>query len=323
MTNFGQGGCDRAGGGRASGSREAPLTAARLLVAAFIFSAADPSAPLVAKSTEIKDRSPTVRFADCRGCPQMALVPAGVVELGSDESRKADARASGHKEVHVAAFAAGAHEVTFDEWDFCVRSGGCSGYRPDDHGWGRKNRPVVGVSWADAQAYVAWLTAATGRRYRLLTEAEWEYAAKAGARTPYWWGQAASHDYANYGSDNCCSGLAAGRDRWVNTAPVGSFPANSFGLHDINGNVAEWVEDCSTKSYDRTPDDGTAFIWPNCSERVHRGGGWLNMPSHIRSDIRPGDVETSRTPNLGFRVAASLERIGPHGSIDVIGPKSR
>ena len=264
-----------------------------------------------------------IAFLDCRGCPPMVLVPAGVVELGSAESSQADARASGHREVRIAAFAASVREITFDEWGLCVRSGGCKGYRPDDHGWGRGNRPVVDVSWADAQTYVDWLTAATGRKYRLLTEAEWEYAARAGTKTAYWWGDIASHDFANYGADKCCSGLAAGRDKWVNTAPVGSFPANPFGLHDMNGNVVEWVEDCSTGSYDRTPSDGTPFVSAGCLERVHRGGGWLNMPAHIRSDIRPGDVETSRTPNLGFRVAASLQSIGPHGSIEVIGSGGR
>jgi formylglycine-generating enzyme required for sulfatase activity len=143
-------------------------------------------------------------------------------------------------------FAVGKYEVTFAEWDACVAAGGCS-HRPGDNRWGRGSRPVINVSWDDITLeYLPWLSRKTGKTYRLLTEAEWEYAARGAtsASAPskaYWWGDRASHEYANYGKDQCCDGLKQGRDQWVNTAPVGQFPANPFGLHDMHGNVWEWV----------------------------------------------------------------------------------
>jgi formylglycine-generating enzyme required for sulfatase activity len=162
--------------------------------------------------------------------------------------------------------------------------------------------PVTDVSWFHAQAYAAWLSQKTGAKYRLLTEAEWEYAARAGARTTYAWGDKASHTQANYGLDECCGGLATGPDKWELSAPVGSFSANRFGLHDLSGNVWEWVEDCWEEAAPR-PIDGSAHEAPNCQIRIMRGGSWASLPVKIRPGHRepnhPGDVGEF----LGFRVA--------------------
>ena len=134
-------------------------------------------------------------------------------------------------------FAVGVCPVMFDEWDACASAGGCGGYRPDDRGWGRGRRPVIDVSWRDAQSYVAWLSRETGEAYRLLSESEWEYAARAETATRYWWGDDIGRNRANC---NVCG------SRWddESTAPAGSFAANVFGLHDVHGNVFEWVQDC-------------------------------------------------------------------------------
>ncbi len=205
-------------------------------------------------------------------------------------------------------FAVGRFEVTWSEWDACVRADGCDSGGPErmggDNGWGRDRRPVINVSWDDAKAYVRWLSEETGQPYRLLTESEWEYAARGGTTTAYWWGDQPSHAYANYGEDPCCEGLASGRDRWVNTAPVGSFPPNPFGLYDMHGNVREWVEDCYRSSYSGARADGSAE-WANgrCF-RVLRNASWGDSQSQLRSAER--DRGRMRPAESGFRVARTL-----------------
>jgi formylglycine-generating enzyme required for sulfatase activity len=163
----------------------------------------------------------------------------------------------------------------------------------------------VGVSWNDAQAYVKWLSQQTGKHYRLPTEAEWEYAARAGTDTAYPWGNKASHDFANYGKDQCCDGLASGKDKWVYTSPVGSFPANPFGLYDMNGNVFQWVEDCYADSYKDAPVDGTArpVVCDANASRVLRGGSWTNFPGILRSAYRNYYTPDYRLYDVGFRAA--------------------
>ncbi|MEM8920512.1 MAG: formylglycine-generating enzyme family protein, partial [Pseudomonadota bacterium] len=175
-----------------------------------------------------------------------------------------------------------------------------------DEGWGRGSRPVINVDWNDAQAYVRWLSRKTGKTYRLLSEAEWEYSARAGTTTAYWWGDRASHDYANYGKDQCCSGLASGRDEWVNTAPVGRFPANAFGLYDMHGNVWEWTQDCWNGSYSGAPTNGSAWISGDCSRRVLRGGSWYLYPRLLRSASRFRSTTSVPSYVVGFRVARTL-----------------
>ncbi|MCY4612209.1 MAG: SUMF1/EgtB/PvdO family nonheme iron enzyme [Nitrospira sp.] len=268
---------------------------------------------------------------ECADCPEMIVVPAGRFRMGDQASNDPHDRLV--RDVTIAyPLAVGKYEVTFAEWDACVASGGCT-HQPDDIGWGRGSRPVINVSWFDAQEYVRWLSRETGQPYRLLSEAEWEYVARGGTETTYWWGNDSwfgldedPRNYANYGKDECCDGLAAGKDRWVNTSPVGSFEANAFGLFDTAGNVWEWVEDLNG-NYEDAPSDGSArryalacegkktcgnmraaslmvgsTSWfdplrgllgllfrdqmPFCSPYVVRGGSWSNPPASMRSSGR-------------------------------------
>jgi formylglycine-generating enzyme required for sulfatase activity len=243
--------------------------------------------------------APLRTLRDCSDCPEMVAVPAGTFMMGSIDGR------SEEKPVHEVAiprsFAVGKYEVTFAEWDACVAGGGCTGNkRPNDQGWGRGRQPVINVSWNDAKEYVAWLSRKTGRAYRLLTEAEWEYAAGAGTTTKYAWG-----DDIGTGNANCsgCGSQWDGRQ----TAPVGSFSANTFGLYDMHGNVWEWCEDNWHGDYAGDPPaGGSAWGGGDESLRVLRGGSWLREPlilrSAARSWVRPG----SRGSGIGFRVARTL-----------------
>ena len=181
--------------------------------------AASPAEPVVGVYPST-GRKPGDTFRDCPACPEMVVVPAGSFRMGDLQGGGGDHEKPVHTVTIGRPFAVGKYEVTFAEWDACVSAGGCNGYRPDAEGWGRGNRPVINVSWEDAQKYVAWISRKTGKRYRLPSEAEWEYAARAWTTTAYWWGNAASHAYANYGTDDCCEGFASGRDRWINTSPV-------------------------------------------------------------------------------------------------------
>ena len=250
-----------------------------------------------ATGTKVSTMLQGIVFHDCARCPEMVVVPANRFRM-----------AVGYRGAHAVTigspFAVGRYEVTFAEWDACV-AGGCS-HRPDDEGWGRGNRPVINVSWEDAQEYVRWLSRETGKTYRLLSEAEWEYVARAGTTTEYWWGDEADHAHANYGKDECCEGMAAGKDRWVNTSPVGSFEANAFGLFDTAGNVYEWVEDCWNDSYKDAPSDGSARASGDCSKRVRRGGSYYNDTSSLHSAVRGKFDIGVRGTNLGFRVARTL-----------------
>ena len=189
-------------------------------------------------------------FRDCDGtwCPEMVVVPAGSFMMGSPSGEKGrDADEGPVHRVRISEpFAVGVYEVTFEEWEACRRGGGCS-HNPDDKGWGWGRRPVIHVSWQDAQAYVRWLSRVTGKAYRLLSESEWEYVARAGTTGPFHFGSTITTEQANYGS------------RGGRTAPVGSFPANAFGLHDVHGNVMERVEDCWHASYRGAPGDGSAW----------------------------------------------------------------
>ena len=172
--------------------------------------------------------------------------------------------------------AVGVYEVTFSEWYACVNAGGCDRF-PDDEGWGRGNRPVINVSWEDAQSYVRWLSARTDHRYGLLSESEWEYVARAGTITPFYFGSTISTDQANYNGDYTYDSGRKGVYRGK-TVPVGSFSANAWGVHDMHGNVWEWVEDCWNYSYEGAPADGSAWESGDCDVRVLRGGSWNNSP---------------------------------------------
>ena len=208
--------------------------------------------------------------------------------------------------------AVGKYEVTFAEWDACVSADGC-GHRLGDEGWGRGRRPVINVSWEDAQSYVRWLSSETGASYRLLSESEWEYVARAGSSTAYHFGNSSSQ-LCNWGNgadltakaENPDWTVAECSDGHVQTAPVGSFSPNAFGLHDMHGNVWEWVQDCWNGSYSGAPSNGSAWQSGDCSRRVLRGGSWGGSPWALRSALRFRDTAGIRYGSFGFRVARTL-----------------
>ena len=247
------------------------------------------------------------RFRDCDECPDLVVVPAGSFTMGSPESEagRSDNEGPVHRVRIERPFAVGVYEVTFAEWDACVSGGGCGGYRPSDRGWGRGNRPVINVSWEDARSYVDWLSKETGEEYRLLSESEWEYVARGGTRTPFHTGKTISTGQANYDGRYT---HGSGRKGWYRgkTVAVGSFDANGYGLHDVHGNVWEWVEDCWNGSYRRAPADGSAWEFGDCSRRVLRGGSWVNTPWGLRSADRIWVGTGYRVVNAGLRVARTL-----------------
>jgi formylglycine-generating enzyme required for sulfatase activity len=250
-----------------------------------------------------KALKPKDTFKECANCPEMMVVPAGSYTRGSPTSEPGRSGDEGpqHTVTIARQFAVGRFEVTFDEWDACAADGGCNGYKPSDEGWGRGRRPVINVSWDDAKAYVAWLSKKTGKSYRLLSAAEYEYATRAGTQTAYPWGNAIGTNNANC---HACGSQWDARQ----TAPVGSFAANGFGLYDMVGNVREWTEDCYHDRYLGAPTDGSAWIeGADCSRRVVRAGSWLLAPVFLRSANRYWFTTDYRLNYLGFRVARTLE----------------
>ncbi|MBM3524418.1 MAG: formylglycine-generating enzyme family protein, partial [Alphaproteobacteria bacterium] len=224
--------------------------------------------------------------------PEMVVVPAGQFMMGSESSGSKEERQA-HPVTFARPFAVGRYAVTFDEWDAFVAAGG-SKHRPGDRGWGRGRRPVINVSWDDAKSYVAWLSQVTGKQYRLLSEAEWEYAARGGS------------DEEVHGKGNAnCNGCGS---KWDNkqTAPVGSFKPNAYGLFEMLGNVWEWTEDAWHDSYKGAPNDGRAWVEEKALSRVRRGGSWGYNPGNVRSAIRSRLDPEFRNSVVGFRVARTL-----------------
>ena len=228
------------------------------------------------------------RFRDCATCPVMVEVPSGSYLMGSLPTE-----GPLHTVTIGYRLAVGVYEVTFAEWDACVAAGGCNGYRPRDY-WGRGARPVTLVNWNDVQAYVTWLSRKTGRSYRLLSESEWEYVARARTGTRYHTGNTITSSQANF------------RRAYGWTLEVGSFRANAFGLHDVHGNVWEWTQDCWNDSYRGAPANGSAWESGNCDRRVVRGGAWNSYSWALRSAKRAWDATGSRDGDSGFRVARTL-----------------
>ena len=226
-------------------------------------------------------------FRDCGECPEMVVVPSGSFTMGSpnNEEGRYDNEGPRHRVNIGYPLAVGVYEVTFSEWEACVADGGCGGYRPSDIGWGRGNRPVINVSWEDAQSYVRWLSQKTGHSYGLLSESEWEYVARAGTTTPFHFGRTISTGQANYDGDYTYGSGRKGVYRGK-TVSVGSFSPNAWGVHDMHGNVWEWVEDCWNDSYVGAPTDGSAWGSGDCVKRVLRGGSWFNGPRVLRSANR-------------------------------------
>ena len=235
--------------------------------------------------------------------PEMVVIPAGSFRMGClvDDGDCAPIEFPVH-EVDVPQFAVSKYEVTFAEWDACVDAGACDGYRPSDIGWGRDDRPVMNVSWVDAETYARWLSEQSGAEYRLPSEAEWEYAARAGTRTKYHWGNELGVNRANCGD---CGSQWSDRQ----TAPVGSFEPNAWALHDMHGNVWEWTRDCGNSSYAGAPADGTAWTSGDCSARMGRGNSWAHDGRRRppRAALRD-TIPLGRAINVGFRVARTLAR---------------
>ena len=263
---------------------------------------------LAAAPKAVRGLSVGKRFRDCPACPELVVVPPGSFMMGS---RSAEIGRSGtegpvHRVTIGKAFAVGVYEVTFTEWDACRRDGGCT-HNPGDWGWGRGRRPVINVSWKDAREYVVWLSRKTGQRYRLLSESEWEYVARAGTTTPFHYGSTVSTEQANYHGNYTYGSGRKGRNR-KQTTLVGTFPANAFGLHDVHGNVREWVEDCWHGDYKGAPANGNAWVrGGNCSRRVLRGGSWIDVPENLRSANRSANPPGDRYRGAGFRVARTLD----------------
>ena len=232
----------------------------------------------------------------------MIVLPDGFFLMGDQENSS-----EAHPVTIAYPFAVSRYEVTFDDWEACLAEGGCDCYLPDDEGWGRGRRPVINVSWEDAQEYLYWLGSKTGKRYRLLSEAEWEYAVRAGTATDYFWG-----NYRHGGDDDRICGYAnVGAstfdcDQKERTMPVGSFRSNQFGLYDMIGNVREWTADCWNRSYQGAPDNGSPWQQGDCNWRVTRGGSF-DIEDRTFFDFRSAErtqtYHSRRTKNIGFRVA--------------------
>lgn len=239
------------------------------------------------------------RFAgiqDCSACPELAIIPPGQFTMGNDGPHKYERPA--HTVTFDKAFAIGMFEVTFDEWQACFDDGACGVEMPDDHHWGQGQRPVMNVTWADANAYAAWLSQKTKKTYRLPTEAEWEYAARAGTDSEFWWG-----DEVGLGKANCRD---CGSEISHQSQPADSFAPNAWGLYNVHGNVWEWVQDCWNETHEGAPTDGTARLQGDCRQRVMRSGSWYYFSKNIRSAWRFKNDARVKSYGIGLRVVREL-----------------
>jgi len=285
----------------------APLAPLRSTLAAVVPTAPLPAEALPLTSPQESALKPGDKFKDCAQCPQMVVVPPGQFTMGSpaDEPDRSAEEGPPLRVTVAKPFAVGEFSVTYDEWDACVAAGGCNGYKPADQAGRRGRYPVVNVSWDDAKAYLAWLSQTTGKSYRLLSEAEREYVARAGTTTPFWFGSSISTKLANYDGDTAYAGGQKGEFRH-HSLPVDIFDANPFGLYQTNGNVYDWVEDCWSTGYQGAPQDGAARVSGDCGRRVLRGGSWYDPPAKLRAANRAGFFPGYRSDKIGFRVARPL-----------------
>jgi formylglycine-generating enzyme required for sulfatase activity len=256
--------------------------------------------PYVLTAAAERALQPQASFRECAmDCPEMIVIPAGAFTMGSPATEKGrfDNEEPQHEVMIARPLAVSKFDVTFADWDACVSVGGCP--QASDSGFGRGTRPVINVSWDDAQQYVAWFSKMTGRPYRLLTEAEWEYAARAGSTTALPWGE-------EIGTGNAdCNGCGS---KWDNreTSPVGSFAPNAFGLYDTAGDAWQWVQDCYHDDYNAAPNDGSAWTSNDCGSHIVRGGSWYDGPQTVRSAYRVGDATVNRNSSLGFRIVRTV-----------------
>lgn len=255
------------------------------------------------------------KFRDCEDCPEMVAIPAGSFIMGSpaSENGRKDTEDQPGDMISIANIALGATEVTWNEWTICMMAGACADLsdrvRQNEAQWAFGNRPVTHVSYADAMAYINWLNSTlpdTRAKYRLPSEAEWEYAARAGTTTPFHTGATISGVQANYNAGRVYADEPKGT-YLRKPARVGSYAANEFGLHDMHGNVWEWTADCYTRDLAEKPLDGGVHTWPGCTTRATRGGGWNNVPSYVRSAARDSHGDNTWDNTGGFRLARTLD----------------
>jgi formylglycine-generating enzyme len=268
-----------------------------------------------------------VHLWDIAVAPRLTIVPAGEFSMGSpaDEPGRSATEGPQHRVVISAPLAIGTFPVTRDEYAVFVaetrrpdpagcfltylpaQKGESPGFNWHHPGFAQNGSdPAVCISWEDATAYTEWLTQKTGERYRLLSEAEWEYASRAGSVTARPWGGTLGRDNANYGSNDCCKPQAEERDRWDYTSPVGSFPANAFGLYDVLGNVWQRLNDCWNKDFTGAPANGAPWLTGDCTRRTGHGGAFDASPDTLRSAYRGSVPLGLHFADGGFRVAREL-----------------
>jgi formylglycine-generating enzyme required for sulfatase activity len=266
-------------------------------------------------------------FRECAACPEMVVVPDGEYMMGSseDEPERSSTEGPQHRVKIARRFAVGKLKVTRDEFETFVNE---TSYAPGDRCFtledgkaderaGRSFRnpgfdqdgkhPAVCINWDDAKAYVAWLSKKTGKLYRLLSESEWEYVARAGTQSPFWWGSSISTDQANYDGNSSYGSGGKGQFR-QKTVPADMFKANPWGLYQVHGNAFEWVEDCWNETYQYAPSDDWVRLAGNCSRHVRRGGAWNIIAKMLRSAYREQRPVLTRGSNMGMRVARTLSQ---------------
>ena len=245
----------------------------------------------------VKHKEVGTVFKDCMVCPEMSIIPPGTFMIGSTKGRKRERPVS--KITITKSLAVSRYEVTFDQWDACFNAGGCS-KKPSDRGWGRHSRPVINILLTDIDEYVTWLTKKTGQIYRLPSESEWEYAARAGSQTEFSWG-----DEMQTGAANCrgCGTKWSG----LKSAPAGQFKPNAWGLYDMHGNVFEYVTDCWSRNHYNIPTNGLAKKTASCLSKVIKGGSWYYLPKVSRSASRVRNDKRVFSYFIGFRVFRELE----------------
>ena len=248
------------------------------------------------------------KFRDCPDCPEMVAIPGGEFLMGSPDGEKERKDNGGPQwRATIEPFAASATEITWGQINTCIAAGGCVGNEASDETrsdqWQQPAIPVINITWVEAMAYIDWLnTRVEGEPYRLLSEAEWEYAARAGTTTPFHTGETLRDSQANFNASRVYNGSPKGT--WPRRPmPAGYYPPNAFGLHEMHGNVAEWIADCSVRSYLGRFGTATIYDEPGCRTRAVRGGSWEKVPSYVRSAFRDGFPDTGRDDGIGFRVA--------------------
>ena len=279
---------------------QAPTAPASLPRQFFPEKGVQPLTPELEQTLKAKDS-----FKECDTCPEMVVVPAGSFTMGTpaDEPYRLKGEDPQHRVTIAKPFAVGRFTISFDEWDACVADGGCGGYKGSDYEYGRGRMPANGINFEQAKSYLAWLSRKVGRTYRLPSESEREYFARAGTTTPFWFGKTISAQNANYDASNNYPGGPYGVAS-KGPKPVDSYLPNPFGLYQVNGNAEEWTEDCYNKRYtEDTPTDGSPWLEGDCSKRMMRGGGWNGPALTQRTGYRN---EMNVIAGYNFRVVRAL-----------------